>query len=108
MKINSSVINGILDDEYQRSIRMSERYAQELEGLPKGSLLLRNMPDSNSTYIYLKYREDGKVISKYIGTTEKIDIDDLKNKIERRRELQGILRRLKAEQKDLKKLLKHG
>lgn len=103
MKLKSTVINSILQDEYERNVRMERRYRKELDALPKGSVLLRNV--SNNTYVYLKYREGGKVVSKYLGTADGVDVPDLQSKISRRREIQKLLKKISDEQDDLKKIL---
>lgn len=58
-------IKGVLREELDNSLRMQERYEQELSKLPKGSLFKRRI--RGHEYYYLVYREDGKVRSVYRG-----------------------------------------
>ena len=105
MRIKSKVISGILQDELDRNSRMISRYERELENLPKGSLLIRKINGSVNSYVYLKYREGNKVISKYLGESSVLDLDDLNQKLSRRKELKSLIKKLKIEKKDLEKLI---
>jgi len=72
--------------------------------LPKGSLLLRKI--GNNEYFYLKYRENGKNIAKYIGKKNKIDVQELKEKIKKRKHLEGVMKNLNQEENEIKKALR--
>ncbi len=65
-------IKGVLREELDNSLRMQERYEQELSKLPKGSLVKRRIRDHE--YYYLVYREDGKVRSVYRGKPDANEI----------------------------------
>lgn len=58
-------IKSVLREELKNSLRMKERYEQELVKLPKGSLVKRSI--KGHEYYYLVFREDGKVKSNYKG-----------------------------------------
>ena len=58
-------IKSVLREELGNSLRMQQRYEQELVKLPKGSLVKRCIRGHD--YYYLVYREDGKVRSVYQG-----------------------------------------
>ena len=49
-----------------------------------------------SEYIYLNYREGKNVISKFIGKTEVVNIEELTEKIAHLKELQSLVRKIKA------------
>ena len=59
------VIKSVLREELANSLRMKKRYDRELEKLPKGSLVKRNI--KGHEYYYLVYRENGKFKSVYKG-----------------------------------------
>ncbi len=65
-------IKGVLREELDNSVRMQERYEQELSKLPKGSLVKRQIKGRD--YYYLVYREDGKVCSVYRGRPKPAEI----------------------------------
>lgn len=98
-----SIIKSVIKDEYERNIRMQKAYSNEIELLPRGSVT--NKIIKGHTYHYLMYRQDGKVINKYLSPS-KFDIELLKEKIERRRQLEKIVRNLKKEQREMEKYLK--
>jgi len=59
------VIKSVLREELANSLRMKKQYERELEKLPKGSLVKRNI--KGQEYYYLVYRENGKFKSVYKG-----------------------------------------
>lgn len=103
-KNNKTVIHGVLEEELDRNIRMKKRYNEELEKLPKGSLLLRKI--GNQEYYYLKYRENRKNIAKYIGKKNEIDVQELEEKIKKRKHLEEVLKNLNQEENEIKKALR--
>lgn len=88
------IINTIMQEK-QRITFMIEKYEEALLGLPKGSLSERRVGDK--TYYYLKYRENGKVISKYIPFDK---TEEIRFGIEKRKHTETMLTSLKKE-KDL-------
>ena len=101
-----TVIHGVLEEELDRNIRMKKRYIEEIEKLPKGSLLLRKI--GNQEYYYLKYRENKKNIAKYIGKKDQIIIKGLEEQIKKRKHLESVIKNLNQEEKEIKKALKYG
>ncbi len=65
-------IKGVLREELENSLRMQERYEDELSRLPRGSLVKRVI--KGHEYYYLVYREDGKVRSDYKGKSSPEEI----------------------------------
>ena len=63
-----SVLEEVLEEEYDRSVRMSRRIEAELAVLPKGSVRKREI--HGHVYYYLNYREGDKVKSKYIPAAD--------------------------------------
>ena len=104
MDAKSTVIRGVLEEELERNGRMKKRYLDEIEQLPKGSVMLRKI--GNQEYFYLKYRENNKVISKYIGQKTEIDIKEIKEKILKRKHIEGVLKNLSLEEKEILKALR--
>ena len=104
MDAKSTVIRGVLEEELERNGRMKKRYLDEIEQLPKGSVMLRKI--GNQEYFYLKYRENNKVISKYIGQKTEIDIKEIKEKILKRKHIEGVIKNLSLEEKEILKALR--
>lgn len=102
--MKSEIIRSVFLDELERNKRLIARYKKEVEELPKGSIFKRKI--GNQEYLYLTYREGQKVISKFLGKAGVFDLSELKLKIERRKELVLLLKKLSKEQKDLEKELR--
>lgn len=78
--------------EKRRIEYMLERYREEYENLPKGTISEKAVGDK--TYYYLKYREGKKIVSKYIS---KADIDILKEQVEKRKHIETMIKSLTEE-----------
>lgn len=103
-KMKSSVIRHVLEEELERNIRIAQRYKKELEILPKGSIVKRKI--ANKEYYYLSYREGKKVITKYIGKIEQVNIEEIKRNLDKRKHIAEVLRNLKQEEKEIRKALR--
>lgn len=104
MKVdNGSVIVGVLQDELDRNRRMQARYQQEICQLPKGSLYLRKI--NHQQYYYLNYRQDSKVIAKYIGKQDDVKVEQIKKGLSERKHYKELLKKLSSEEKWLLKAL---
>ena len=78
--------------EKQRIEYMLNKYRDELSRLPKGSLSAKAV--NGKEYFYLKYRDGGKVCSKYIRQTE---IDIVRQQIEKRKHIEAMISSLESE-----------
>lgn len=93
------IINTVMQEK-QRIDYMIEKYSEVLRALPKGSLLERRV--GAKRYYYLKYREGGKVISKYISVGQ---VDEIRDGIERRRHTEKMLVSLQKERELANRIL---
>lgn len=78
--------------EKRRIEYMLQKYREEYENLPKGTISEKAVRDK--TYYYLKYRDGRKVVSKYIS---KADIDTLKEQVEKRKHIEAMIKSLTEE-----------
>lgn len=101
MVIFMSMLASVVAKEEQRNMNMIRQYTKELEDLPKGSIRVKTI--KGNVYYYLNYRDGEKVVSKYIGKDEE-KVLDLKQRIERRIQIEKILKQLKAERKEIVKM----
>jgi len=99
----NTVIYGMLAEEKQRNLEMQKRYQQEIISLPKGSVIVKHI--CGKDYYYLKYRENYKIKTDYLGKDKK-KVEKIKNDIEKKKYLQGVLKRLKIEYKQICKIVK--
>lgn len=86
--------------EKDRIDRMTAKYREQLDLLPKGTITARTV--KNSTYYYLKYREGQKVISQYIPQK---DAEFVRKQIERRKHIETMIRSLQEERAVAEKAL---
>lgn len=101
--MKSEVIKSVFIDEFERNKRLVARYTEELNSLPKGALFLRSI--GNQRYYYLNFREGKKVVSKFLGKEDSVDVEKLKEQLEQRKKLKVLLKKIKFEQKELEKEL---
>ena len=98
-----NVIESMLVEERQRNLDMQKSYNDEINNLPKGSVVVKKI--GNKEYCYLKYRQGEKFVSQYMGhASEKAE--QLKKEVEKRRHFEKLLRELKAEYKLICKIVK--
>lgn len=102
--MKSDLIRFVFLDELERHKRMIARYENELENLPKGSVFKRKI--GNQEYLYLNYREGKKVCSKFLGKPDSFDLQDLQKKLNRRKEIASLLKKMNKELKELEKEVK--
>ncbi len=96
-----SVLMSLLSKEGSRNEKMLSAYSRELEALPKGSI--RAKKSGNRVYYYLIFRDGDKVVTKYIGKNEETLIP-IREQLERRKQVEEIIKRLKEEKTQIKKL----
>ena len=63
-----TVIQGMLQEEKQRNLRMQKIHKKEMQSLRKGSIMRKSV--GGHDYYYLKYRQGNKVKNDYIGKDE--------------------------------------
>jgi len=88
--------------EAKRMDALREAYEEQLKNLPTGSL--RAKERNGKKYFYLSYRCNGKVVSEYIGNDESV-IEDLRDRLERRRGVEGLIKSIKKELALMNKVL---
>jgi len=93
------LINTVMQEK-QRIVFMIGKYEETLRKLPKGSLSSRRV--GSRTYYYLKYRENGKVISKYVPSNQ---ADEIRSGIEKRKHIESMLLSLGKEKELADKIL---
>jgi len=99
----ATVIYGLLKEEKERNLEMQEIHLREIDSLPKGAIATKTT--NGRRYYYLRYRDKNKVRAVYLGSDESA-LEEIKFKIARRKHLQGIVKRLKLEYKQICKIVK--
>ena len=96
-----SMLKKVILREETRNANMISEYSNELLTLPKGKIIPKIV--NSKTYYYLYYRDGKKVISKYLGKDEKY-ISQVREQLMRRSQIEEILKRLKEEKNQIKKM----
>lgn len=95
-----SILMEVLQEELDRLNRQQSVYEADLQELPKGYISKKNIRGKES--YYLQHREGNKIVSKYISADELPEVEAL---VKRRKQLEASLRRVKQDQKKLRKVL---
>lgn len=96
-----TILSSLIEKEEERNRKMIDAYQEELDRLPRGSITVKTI--SGKRYYYLSYRSDGKVVSKYLGK-EEAALGAIKDKLDRRAQIESILKSLREEQAKIKKM----
>ncbi len=96
-----SVLTSLLLKEQSRNEKMLSAYIGELKILPKGSIKAKK--SGNKVYYYLVFRDGDKVVTRYIGKDEE-SLRPIREQLERRKQVEEIIKKLKAENKQIKKM----
>ncbi len=90
------MILDLLITESQKNLRLQRELKNKINGLPKGTVKERRVKDKN--YYYLAYRENGKVVNKYIGD-DKHKAEKLAILVEERKAYENQLKGLRKDWK---------
>ena len=84
-------LKGLLEEELENSIRIEKSYEDALRSFPRGSLAKKKI--NGHYYYYLFYRESqGKVKSRYLGKLSEIQVKELEEQIQKRRNYEKLMR----------------
>lgn len=95
-----SVLEDVLREEYDRSLRLSRQMSDELKTLPKGCIRVRIV--RGHEYYYLNYRVEDKVRSDYIPAS---NICEMRKMIARRKKLKQALKEQESSRKQIERVL---
>ena len=96
-----SVLEGVLLEEISRLERNISSYRQILSNLPRGTIFIKKV--GNTSYVYRKRKENGKVVSIYLGI---IDDNNVKKEMERSNDYKRIKNNIRIANSELIKLKK--
>ena len=88
--------------EKDRIDYMLSAYIEQLEDLPKGSIVSKTV--GSNVYYYLKYREGKKVFSDYLGKDGE-RLNTVRAELEKRRHIETMISQLQSEQSIADKVL---
>ena len=96
-----SMLMMVISREYARNENMIIEYTKELETLLKGKIIKKSI--NGKLYYYLYFRDGKKVVSKYIGKDEE-SLITVREQLTRRSQIEEIIKKLKEEKAQIKKL----
>lgn len=97
-------IKEIIKEEKNKNIKLLEKYLLLKEKTPKGALEIKEI--KGEKYIYLKYREKEKIISKYYGK-EKDNLELIEN-VQKRKHINNMIKRIKKEIEYIERVEKYA
>lgn len=98
-----SYIKGIIQEEYQRLQELSVKYTDEIMLFPRGTISIKKR--NNNKYLYLAIRQQGKVKFNYVGSVNSEGALKMFEKIKLRKEFEAKLKQVKADLKEIKKVI---
>jgi hypothetical protein len=101
-----SYIRSILQEEFQRLKLLSEKYRTEIGLLPKGTVSLKKR--RMRKYLYLAYREKGKIRFKYIGPEGSEKAGAVIKQTELRKQYENKLKHVKKNMAEVERMIRGG
>ena len=96
-----SMLMTVISREESRNERMLSEYIRELDALPRGKITPKTV--NGKIYYYLYYRDGKRVVSKYIGKDGE-NVERMREMLIRRSQIEEMIKRLKEERAQIKKL----
>lgn len=97
----ANILTALIEKEEKRNKHMIMQYLNELDTLPKGTLKSKNI--NGKVYYYLVFRNENKIVSKYVGKDE-MQIISIKEQLLRRKQIKEILKKLLKEKEQIQKM----
>lgn len=101
-----AVVMDILDNERMRLVKLLSKYESEISQMPRGSISMKKR--SSRDYAYLAHREGKRVVFDYVGPAYADAVQELRQMIERRKELEDKVRQAKQNLKAVERSLRAG
>lgn len=95
-----SLMLDMIAEEARRNQLMQQEYINRINHLPKGSLVTKKV--GNHEYYYLKYREEKKTVTDYIGRDME-KVEEVSSQLDKRKHFERMLRDLMKEYKIIMK-----
>ena len=99
-----AMVFDILEEEKHRLLSLKARYEEQLSEMPKGSLSRKKR--WNREYLYLAFRESGKVKFQYVGAVDSDAAEKEEAMVQRRKDLEKKLNQVKENLADVERGLR--
>lgn len=99
-----AIIGGVLKEELERVRSNLVSYEELLSKCQKGTVVVQKI--SKGEYAYLKYRENGKVVSVYLGKPDSLETKAALESTKEYKRLAANIRQTKKEERKLERAIK--
>ncbi len=99
-----SIIQSVIIEEFERLKRLKNNYNKEIEALPRGAVSKRKR--GARFYLYLIYRSDKKVVTKYVGNWESEKAKAVLKQVRQRQELEQKLKQVNRDLAETERALR--
>lgn len=100
-----SLVEGVLQEEFNRLTALKEKYLTCIAQFPKGALVIKKR--FHKEYVYLSYRDQEKVVSNYIGQSDSEEAQQLTVQINQRKDYEEKLKKVRQNLKEVKSALRN-
>ncbi len=98
-----SYLKSVLQEEHDRLKSLVEKYKNEISLLPRGSLSVKKR--NQREYLYLAYRQEGRVKFEYIGTMSSEKAKFVIKQIESRKEYENKFKLVKKDLVEIERVI---
>ena len=99
----NNILLGVLEEELERNLQKQRVFNNEFIKYPKGSLSIIKI--HGDQYVYRKYRDGNKIVSKYIGLVNSEPANEAYKQRDRYLKLKQDIKELKKEELELRKVI---
>lgn len=96
-----TILDNVLQEEYDRSKRMKEAMENELSQLPKGYISKKTI--NSKVYFYLQRRDGLKVVSSYIPLDE---LPEIEEQVAKRKQIEESIKTIVSNMKKIGRVIK--
>lgn len=94
-----------MQEEHNRLQALHKKYINKIESLPKGTVSIKKR--NKGEYLYLAYRQDGKVKFDYIGSVGSEKARKIMEQVKFKKDYKQKLKQVKNDLKEIEKVI-HG
>lgn len=98
-----NALQSVLKEELRRLERLCHKYRAKIAKFPKGSISDKDR--SGRPYAYLAYRDNGRIVFKYLGGARTEKVMKIREKIKSRKRFESLLKKAQGNLKELKRAL---
>ena len=99
-----ALVFDVLEEEKRRLVSLRAKYEQKLKAFPKGAISRKKR--GNREYLYLAYRQSGKVKFEYVGPVGSDAAQEAEVQVRRRKDLEQKLSQVEENLADVERGLR--